>query len=117
LGALRHQSRELQFSHDNLLAKYNDLVESTQLCPDKELVEDINHEKENPSSSVASIQESSPSIRKLRREKVSGVASTASAVDLSPKKKTTGWFGKSAGEMSPTESTTDRSPLGKMNKP
>jgi hypothetical protein len=122
LGALRHQSRELQFSHDNLLAKYNDLVESTQLCPDKELVEDINHEKENPSSSVASIQESSPSIRKLRREKVSGVASTATAVDLSPKKKTNGWFGKSplklsAGEMSPTESTTDRSPLGKMNKP
>lgn len=116
LGALRHQSRELQFSHDNLLAKYNDLVESTGQCADKKLMEDINHEKENPSSSVASIQESSPSIRKLRREKVSGVASTATAVDnLSPKKKMTGWFGKSqlaAGELSPAESTgTNRSPM------
>lgn len=124
LGALRHQSRELQFSHDNLLAKYNDLVDSTGKCPDKEHIKDINHEKENPSSSVSSIQESSPSIRKLRREKVSGVASTATAVDnFSPKKKTTGWFGKSpvklsAGESSPNESTsTNRSPLGKNNKP
>ena len=122
LGALRHQSRELQFSHDNMLAKYNDLVDSTGQCPDKEQIEDINHEKENPSSSVASIQESSPFIRKFRREKVSGVASTASAVDnLSPKKKMTGWFGKSqlaAGELSPTESTgTNRSPLGKINEP
>lgn len=122
LGALRHQSRELQFSHDNMLAKYNDLVDSTWQCPDKEQIEDINHEKENPSSSVASIQESLPFIRKIRREKVSGVASTASAVDnLSPKKKMTGWFGKSqlaAGELSPTESTgTNRSPLGKINKP
>ena len=122
LGALRHQSRELQFSHDSLLEKYNDLLNSTQ---HQEGTSPEHHEKENPSSALASMPES-PSFRKLRRDKVSGVASTATAVDnVSPKMKRTGWFGKSpvnaatggGTEVYPSDNlSTNRSPLGKINK-
>lgn len=120
LGALRHQSRELQFSHDSLLTKYNDLLNSTL---QQEGTSPEHHEKENPSSAVASMPES-PSFRKLRRDKVSGVASTATAVDnVSPKMKRTGWFGKSpvnaanggGTEVYPSDNL-NRSPLGKINK-
>jgi hypothetical protein len=123
LGAFRHQSRELQFSHDSLLAKYNDLLNSTQQQEGTSLE---HHEKENPTSAVASILES-PSLRKLRLDKVSAVASTAIAVDsVSPKMKRTGWFGKSpvngaAGgeaEVYPSDNpSSNRSPLGRINKP
>jgi len=122
LGALRHQSRELQFSHDSLLAKYNDLLNSTQ---QQEETSPEHHEKENPSSAVASVPES-PSFRKLRRDKVSSVASTAIAIDnVSPKMKRTGWFGKSpvnaatggGTEVYPSDNlSTNRSPLGYINK-
>ncbi len=101
VGALRHQSRELQASHDNLLNKYNELLEF------------LPHAKENSSTNM----KESP-YRKLPRDRASDVASTAECGDItSPKKKRGGWFTKSpvkvtAGNASPG---INRSPLGKIN--
>ncbi|KAL3762210.1 hypothetical protein ACHAWU_004748 [Discostella pseudostelligera] len=108
IGALRHQSRELQVSHDNLLAKYNELLDS------------LPHEKENPSTNMAE----SP-FRKLPRDRASDVASTADCGDINSPKKKRGWFTKSpakvaagsATKRSPAEPlSSNRSPLGKINK-
>lgn len=100
VGALRHQSRELQVSHDSLLAKYNELLES------------LHHEKENPS-----INTTESPFRKLPRDRASDVASTAECGDLtSPKKKRGGWFTKSPGKSPAEPASTNRSPLGKINK-
>ncbi|KAL3798458.1 hypothetical protein ACHAW5_007410 [Stephanodiscus triporus] len=118
VGALRHQSRELQFSHDSLLVKYNALLNSTQ----QEEGTALEHrEKENTSTAVTSMPES-PSFRKFRRDKVSGIASTATDVD----KKRMGRIGKSPVKVAPGGETevypsekpsNNRSPLGKINKP
>jgi len=151
-GALRHQSRELQVSHDSLLSKYNALLlvvqeqeERAQNSQSKETYDAAaaaapHHEKENPdivasSTKLSDLQQQSPSsFRKLPRERLSGVASTATnCVDtvVSPKKKRAGgWFGRSPGNkvatdgktMSPAKQASSntrsptRSPLGKINK-
>jgi hypothetical protein len=101
IGALRHQSRELQVSHDNLLTKYNELLES------------LPHAKENSSTSATE----SP-YRKLPRDRASDVASTAECADItSPKKKRGGWFTKSPAKVAIGNASPgiNRSPLGKIN--
>jgi len=129
VGCLRHQSRELQVSHDSLLSMYNTLLASSkQNAKKEEEVSAASHdEKENPSTATASMPESPSSFRRLPRERVSGVAGTASCVDIvSPSKKKGGgkWFMKSPAKvaigggkkMSPVKPSNNRSPLGKINK-
>jgi len=118
VGTLRHQSEELRLGHGSLLAKYNALLATTE----KEASTTSTHEKENPShvaSSSGGMPES-PSFRRLPRERISDVASTASCVDIvSPKKKRGGWFMRSpakVGTGGEKKMSPVRSPLGKINK-
>ncbi|KAL7461677.1 hypothetical protein ACHAXS_002089 [Conticribra weissflogii] len=116
VGALRHQTEELRVSHDDLLARYNALLEKQQNATKGE--EDHNlsgeAEKENPISNLKPT-----SLKKLPRERCSGVASTSNVVDIvSPKGKRGGWFMKSPAKVGIANGTppksSGRSPLGNL---
>ena len=120
VGVLRHQKSELQVGHDSLLAKYNALLdssraESSQMQKEVAAADSVGNDNQNPMS---------PSLRKLPRERVSDVASTATSVDIISPGKKKRWFASSM-VLSPAKvalggggkkKSPIRSPLGKVNR-
>ena len=125
VGTLRHQSEELRVSHCAILAKYNELLTAQHHAPiiDNGSNNTSDSGKENSSLSAGSSNLKSPTLKKLPRERCSGVASTATCVDIitSPKKKRGGWFIKSPAKVATGDINTSpmnpngRSPLRNIN--
>ena len=137
-GTLRHQLRELQAGHDELLARNNALLKKqSQLTEDMSpVVAAPGLDNENSASSANKqhiLQLTSPSSRRLPGERLSAVASIADHTNNSgsskKKKKGIGWFSKSpkkaklamgsgskkSAPVRPQPSPT-RSPLGDINR-
>mmetsp|Transcript_18256 Transcript_18256/g.37417 ORF Transcript_18256/g.37417 Transcript_18256/m.37417 type:complete len:1044 (+) Transcript_18256:130-3261(+) len=117
VGALRHQTEELRVSHSDLLARYNSLIEKQRSGAKREVDHNLSKEgeKENPTANLKP-----SSLKKLPRERCSGVASTSNVVDIvSPKGKRGGWFMKSPAKVGIANGTppksSGRSPLGNLN--
>ena len=118
-GALRHQAKEIQVSHDAILAKYNELLSR------------MNSDSPDTFASIdpepTELASPNPHHTKLPRERCSGVASTTAPLDVktdTPKnKKGNKWrifSPKSAKKLSPNavvgqKLEKDRSPLGDVN--